>query len=203
MLDINNHFGIDVEDLFNEWFNGEYAAEFAERYPGKSISLVILNPDSPIQLLLDRDIPLKHAIIDTYLGDERLAEAPDGLRDNVEGKLRYVLTSMGDSVEAEANGFFFRPGMFPWQGAGENANFCGGVSGLAKEEDWAEFCKCSDKLAELLTAVGNVALKKTEELRSSDSPPIGARYGRGVVVSLEDVQTEIKNLQAQASQQAG
>jgi len=38
-----------------------------------------------------------------------------------------------------------------------------------------------------MAAVGKAALRKTEGLRKSPNPPVNARYGWGVTVTLEEV----------------
>jgi len=113
MLDLSSHFGINVEDLFLDWFRGEYAADFAERFPGKSIALVVLDPDSVFKVHFEWKTPLENAILVAHLGDEETCTKPDGLLHNVEGKLRYVLRSGDDSVAAENDPVFFRRGDFP------------------------------------------------------------------------------------------
>ena len=53
MLDLTNHFGINVKEKFLSWFHGDFAKEFAERFPGKGITLVILDPDNTLLACLD------------------------------------------------------------------------------------------------------------------------------------------------------
>jgi hypothetical protein len=176
MLNLNNHFGIDVQVRFDAWFHGEFAAEFQERWPGKGISLVVLDPDSRVAACLDWDTPLNHAVIVDFLGNEESHEKKGGTLNNVAGKLQYVLRTSCDSLRAETDYAYLRPGDFPWEGAGERKDFIGGVSGLAKEEDWEVFGRCIDRLIELLGKVGRAAKAKAESLHTSDDPPIGAKY---------------------------
>lgn len=186
MLDLTNHFGINVQEKFLSWFHGDFAKEFAERFPGKGITLVILDPDNIVKLLSEWDIPLANAILTTYLGDEGAHTKADGTLQNVVGKLRYCLrTAEVMSLRAEADYAWVRPGDFPWEGAGAHDGFLGGVSGLDKEDDWAVYCQCIDKLLEILEAVGKKALERTEELRSSDNTYIGARYCNVVLTDAE------------------
>jgi hypothetical protein len=188
MLDLTNHFGIDVEKRFLDWFHGEFAKEFAERFPEKKgISLVILDPDNIVKVVTEWGSPLENAILVSYLGDQEAHTKADGTLQNVVGKLRYVLRNGEEtSLEAEEDDLWVRPGDFPWEGAGEHKGFYGGVSGLDKADDWAVYTQCIDKLIEILKPIGKKALERTEELRSSEDPPVGARYCN-VTLTDEDV----------------
>ncbi len=188
MLDLTNHFGIDVKRRFNDWFHGEFAAEFAERFPNKGITLVILDPDNLMQACLEWRNPLAHEIFVGVLGDPKASNEPGGTYNNVAGKLTYVLRTISvTSLEAETDYVMLRPGDFPWEGAGMHEEFLGGVSGLAKEDDWAVYCQCIDKLRELLEAVGKKAKETADELRGTEDAPIGAKYLNGIVLADEDV----------------
>lgn len=187
MLDLSNHFGINVAEKFLGWFHGEFATEFAERFPDKGISLVVIDPDNIVKVMLEWDDPLGNAILVSYLGDQEAHTKADGTLQNVVGKLRYVLrTAEETSLPAETDFASVRPGDFPWEGAGGYRGLCGGVSGLDKADDWAVYKQCIDKLTEILEAVGKKALERTEQLRKSDDPPVGARYCN-VTLSDEDV----------------
>lgn len=176
MLDLSNHFGIDVKSRFDAWFHGEFADEFKERWPKKGITLVLLDMDNLFLLHEHWQDPLTHLLYVDFLGDEESHKKTDGTLENVGGKLQYVLRTGNNSVEAQTDFAGLRPGDFPWQGAGEHRGFLGGVSGLAKEEDWEVFRRCVNKLIELLEAVGEAASKKSERLRNSDNPEPGVKY---------------------------
>lgn len=188
MLDLTNHFGIDVKRRLNDWFHGEFATEFAERFPDKGITLVILDPDNTLQACLDWRTPLAHEIFVGVLGDAKASNEPGGTYNNVAGKLTYVLrTNSVVSRSAETDYAMLRPGDFPWEGAGMHEDFLGGVSGLAKEDDWEVYCQCIDKLRELLEAVGKKAKETADELRGTEGAPRGAKYLNGIVLTDEDV----------------
>ncbi len=188
MLNLRNHFGINVERKFLDWFRGEFATEFAERFPGKGITLVILDPDNLFQACLDWRTPLAHEILLGVLGDPKASNEPGGTYNNVVGKLMYVLrTNTYHSLDAETDYVMLRPGDFPWEGAGMYKEFLGGVSGLAKQDDWAVYCQCIDKLRELLEAVGKKAKETADELRGTEGAPIGIKYLNGIVLTDEDV----------------
>lgn len=178
MLDLTNHFGIDVEKKFIDWFHGKFATEFAERFPDKKgISLVILDPDNIVKVRAEWSDPLANAILVSYLGDQEAHTKADGTLQNVAGKLSFCLRGgYTHSRQAEESFLWVRPGDFPWEGAGEYRGFYGGVSGLDKADDWAVYQQCIGKLIEILEAVGKKALERTEQLRKSDDAPVGARY---------------------------
>lgn len=164
-MDLTNHFGINVEKRFKNWFHGEFADYFAVRFPDQTMTLVILDPDRAISSSLDWDKPEKHAMIILYQGPKRYHAKPGGTLENVYGKLRYVLRVFDDSIRSELaiEDDRLRPGDFPWEGAGWYFACFGGVSGLSKEEDWEMFCLCVDKLMELLSAAGRAARAKREK----------------------------------------
>ncbi len=187
-MDLTNHFGIDVARQFADWFDGEFAERFAKRFPDKTMTLIVLDPDQLISSCLHWEDPKKHIVLDGYLGSWEGVMKAGGTWENVLGKLRYVLRTMENSVEAETDYINLRPGDFPWEGAGEYKGFTGGVSGLAKEEDWEIFCFCVDKLFELITRVGQAAAIKTEQLRKAPDADPRAKYLR-VKLTEEEVES--------------
>jgi hypothetical protein len=200
MLDLTNHFGIDVKRKFLDWFHGDFAKEFAERFPGKGITLVILDPDNLFQASLDWHTPLAHEILVGVLGDLKASNEPGGTYNNVAGKLTYVLrTGSYESLDAETNYAMLRPGDFPWQGAGLYEEFPGGVSGLDKEDDWTVYCECIDKLRELLDAVGKKAMEVADELRGTEGASVGFKYLNRIVLRDEDVWPPAAEDQANSS----
>jgi len=160
---------------------------FTERFgDDKGMTLVVLNPDDVIGSSLDWSLPLKYKLVIGHVGDEVSVEAakgPEGTLANVCGKLRFVLRNYSDSVFAETAYAYIRPGDFPWEGAGIHLEFFGGVSGLAKEEDWEMYCLCIDKLVELLSAVNEAAMKLYFELDEAGKlPENGGKYFIGINV---------------------
>lgn len=188
MLDLTNHFGINVQEKFLSWFHGDFAKEFAERFPGKGITLVILDPDNTLLACLDWHTPLAHQIFVGVLGDPKASNEPGGTYNNVAGKLMYVLrTGSYESRAAETDYAMLRPGDFPWEGAGLYQDFLGGVSGLDKEDDWAVYCQCIDKLRELLEAVGKKAKEIADLRRGAQGFPVEVKYLNRIVLADEDV----------------
>lgn len=188
-MDLIDVFGINVKDQFLNWFNGDFAKMFGERFPGKSMTLIILDPDDLIDLMTSWRNPLSYEIIEAHLGDEGATTDPDGTRDNVVGKLRFVLRTLSDSVVAETEPQLVREGDFPWEGAGSYEGYIGGVSGLRKEDDWKIFCMCVDKLNELVGAVNIAAMARAAELREQDDCPAGTKYLQGIDLTEEPAQT--------------
>ena len=184
-MNLTNVFGINVEEQFLEWFNGEFATEFAERFPDKGMTLIVLDGDEPITIMENWETPLNFTLITAHLGDEEAAIAADGTEDNVVGKLRFCLRTMMDSAEAERRPDLVREGDFPHEGAGEYKGYYGGVSGLKKEEDWEIFCRCVDKLIELLAAVNSAAIAKADELREQEDCPRGTKYLNGISLAAD------------------
>lgn len=147
------------------------------------MTLVVLKTDDRAGLMHDWRHPQGFEMIVAHIGDEGVATAENGTYDNVKGKLRFVLRTGMDSVMAETRQDFVCPGDFPWEGAGEYEGYIGGVSGLAKEEDWEMYCKCIDKLIELLTKVISKAMERSNELRQQPDCPSGAKYMYHIDVS--------------------
>ncbi len=164
-MDLTNHFGINVEKRFKNWFHGEFADYFEARFPDQTMTLVILDPDRVVSSSLAWDKPEKHMMLALYQGPKRHHAKPGGTLENVYGKLRFALRTIDDSIQSELaiEDDRLRPGDFPWEGAGWYYACIGGVSGLSKEEDWEMFCLCVDKLMELLSAAGRAARAKREK----------------------------------------
>ena len=53
----------------------------------------------------------------------------------------------------------------------------------AKEEDWEMYCKCVDKLIELLKKVISRAMERSNQLRKLPDCPHGAKYMYAIDVS--------------------
>lgn len=186
-MDLSNVFGVNVEDEFLRWFRGAYTEGFAKRYPGKGMTFVVLDPDKGLSLFDSWETPLQYAMFTLHMGDEAVATAPDGTLENVEGKLRFVLRTLGrDSVEAEdALSHMVRPGDFAWEGAGEDDGFIAGVSGLAKQQDTLERRHCIAMLKAILAAVDKLAITKADKLRREPGCPLGTKYLNGINVAEE------------------
>lgn len=174
-MDLANYFGIDVEAQITDWFDGEFTEEFRRRFSGRDIGFFVLDNDRRSEW--DSEIPGVHTLLTLFTGDEDVAFADDGVIDNVNHKLRFVLRTGLNSVEAEkAFRYLVQPGDFPWEGAGTYRSFTGGVSGLLKEDDWRVFCQIIDKLIELLDAVAEKAQSICEIERKKDDAPVGTKY---------------------------
>jgi hypothetical protein len=185
-MNIENVFGINVHSQFMEWFDGEYAEQFAQRYPDKGISLIILDPDMSLASMYGWRDPLVNAIIAAHIGDDDAAHGSGGTQDNVAGKLQFVLRTGYDSEFARIRPHLLREGDFPYQGAGSYEDFFGGVSGLAQEDDWAEFQVCVDKLIVLLSAAGNAAVAEAARLRELPDTPVDVKYLRGINLAPDE-----------------
>ncbi|HMS91880.1 MAG TPA: hypothetical protein PJ993_00785 [Candidatus Saccharibacteria bacterium] len=182
-MDLKKVHGVNVLRMFMDWFEDEFYEEFYQRFPDKGMTLVVLDSDNLIDLQQNWRHPQGFEMIVAHIGDEAIAIAANGTYENVKGKLRFVLRTGMDSVMAETRQDFVRPGDFPWEGAGEHEGYIGGVSGLAKEEDWEMYCKCVDKLIELLKKVISRAMERSNQLRKLPDCPHGAKYMYAIDVS--------------------
>jgi hypothetical protein len=182
-MDLKNVHGVNVLKMFMDWFDGEFTDEFVQHFPEKGMTLIVLKSDNLIELQQNWRQPQGFRMIVAHIGDEATATASEGTYDNVLHKLHYVLRTGEDSVMAETRPDFVRPGDFPWEGAGMYEGYVGGVSGLAKEEDWEMYCKCIDKLIELLIKVISKAMERSNELRKQPDCPTGAKYMYHIDVS--------------------
>ncbi len=200
-MDLTNVFGANVEQEFFRWFNGEYAQELTERYPDmKGLTLVIIDPSKTLEACLNWHDPLEYMILIAHFGDEEASLGDGGTRENVERKLRFVLRTGEDSVYAEETSIHLvLPGDFPWQGAGVRKDFVGGVSGLAKEEDWRVFTECADKLTELLTKVNAAARAKWLELREGGDDSVETKYLTGDAIDLSDFFSTEESVEEESS----
>ena len=182
-MNLHNVFGVNVHDMFMDWFDGEFAEMFEGRFPDKGMTLVVLKNDNLVELEQNWRYPQGFELIVAHMGDEAVATTKDGTYDNVKGKLRFVVRTGRNSVAAETQQNLVQPGDFPWEGAGNYMGYIGGVSGLAKEEDWEMFCICVDKLIELLKDVNSVAMTISDNLRKKPGCPSGAKYLNGINAS--------------------
>lgn len=183
IMDLKNVHGVNVLRMFMDWFEGEFTDEFVQRFPDKGMTLVVLKSDEFVELQQNWRHPQGFQMIVAHIGDEAIATAENGTYDNVLHKLHFVLRTGEDSATAEIRQDLVRPGDFPWEGAGEYEGYVGGVSGLAKEEDWEMYCKCIDKLIELLTKVISKAMERSDKLRKQPDCPTGAKYMYHIDVS--------------------
>lgn len=186
-LDLKDVFGVNVLAWLTTWFNGEFTTMFNERWH-QGMTLVVLNTDDFVELMQGWRDPLKFAMINFYIGGRDEALKTDGTRDNVAGKLRWVLrhlwrSMMANSVHSETKHDQVRVGDFTWEGAGLYRGYIGGVSGLKKKEDWMLFCFFIDKLIELLDLVNTAAMQKADELRKQPDCPEGVKYLIGINVA--------------------
>ena len=182
-MNLHNVFGVNVYQMFMDWFDGEFTEMFNQRFPDKGMTLVILNSDNLVELEQNWRHPQGFELIVAHIGDETVATAKDGTYDNVKGKLRFVLRTGLNSVAAETQQDRVRAGDFPWEGAGHHMGYIGGVSGLAKEEDSEMLRICIDKLREMLKEVNTVAMTISDNLRKKPGCPSGAKYLNGINAS--------------------
>jgi hypothetical protein len=189
--DLTDVFGVDVDALFREWIHGEFAAWLQEKFPGKHITLVLLDTAQRIDACeywfdsQDYQLFVEHVGTDDA---QEKAKQSGGTLQNVHRKLRFVLRTGLDSLDAEEEyAHLVLPGDFPWEGAGDHAAQLGGVSGLDKESDWQAFCKCVDKLNELLSAINRAAMAKANELRQLEDSPVEVKYLEGIELTVDEV----------------
>lgn len=188
-MDLKDIFGVNVEEQFLAWFHGEFTEKFHKRFPeAEGLTLLILNPETWIDSVQYHYSPADEILVEAVIGDQDKASADGGTNQNVLGKLRFVLRTTQDSRLAEDElVYLLQPGDFPYEGAGEHRHFFGGVSGLAKEDDWRVFCECVDKLIELLMPVCQAARERAEQMRKDESLAQNvrneAKYLRGIDVS--------------------
>lgn len=180
---LKNVHGVNVLKMFMDWFNGDFTDEFVRRFPGKGMTLVVLKTDELIEMQQNWRYPQGFEMIVAHIGDEAIATATNGNYENVLHKLHFVLRTGEDSVLAEDRPDLVRPGDFPWEGAGMYEGYVGGVSGLAKVDDWEMYRKCIDKLIELLSDVIGAAMERSNELRQQPDCPSGAKYMYAIDVS--------------------
>ncbi len=196
-MELTDVFGLNVKAMFLEWFHGDFATEFAQRFPGKGMTFVLLDPDDTLAAVISWRRPLEYAMIASHLGDAAVARAPDGTLENVGGKLRFCLRNMEDSVVAETNPRLVRAGDFPWEGAGNHRDlWWGGVSGLLKKEDWELFCQCVDWIDDLVTRITKKAIQKADALRKQEGCPVGTKYLKGITITLDELNAEANDAEA-------
>lgn len=187
-LNLANVFGVNVEKMFRVWFENQYLPAFRELYPDKDITAVLLDPRLGYFEQMqswDNPLALSHIVLhsDNSTAGSIAATAPGGTLENVKRKLCYCLRIMANSVYAEEYPESIREGDFPWEGAGEINGIVGGVSGLKKDEDWAELKKLIAKLRELLRAVNGAAVTKAAGLKGTPEHNLGAKYLIGINVA--------------------
>lgn len=181
-----NVHGVNVLRMFMDWFEGEFTDEFIASFPkAGGMTLVVLNTESIVDQAQTWRHPQGFEMIVAHIGDAAVATAKEGTYDNVKGKLRFVLRTGEDSVMAESRQDMVQVGDFPYEGAGFYEGYTGGVSGLAKEDDWKMYCKCIDKLIELLIKVISKAIERSKELREQPDCPPGAKYMYAIDVHSE------------------
>jgi hypothetical protein len=189
-MELANYFGIDVSARFDGWFRTDFADMIKARFGmDKIMSLIILDPDDACDALVNWREPLRNAMITADIGSADRVTSPTGTRNNVCGKLRYVLRTGRNSVEAETSHGSRREGDFPWEGAGiyypagSGLTYIGGVSGLAKEEDWEMFVHCVEQLHGMIVMVDAAAKHKYDSLRAADDLPDEWKYMDGLTIS--------------------
>ncbi|HSX14303.1 MAG TPA: hypothetical protein VLE72_00090 [Candidatus Saccharimonadales bacterium] len=187
-MDLTNVFGVNVLAQFVKWFHGPFAVEFTEQFPGKGLTLVILDPDMTCDAMLSWQDPMRYRMFVAHQGSVTVAEALNGTLENVIGKLHFCLRTGYASVKAETMKYLVREGDFPHEGAGEYRDHFGGASGLAKEDDWKIYCQCVDKLIELLDDAIGRAMERAEVLRHDAAAPAGVKYLHHI--NLAEIATE-------------
>lgn len=183
-LDLENFFGIDAKaqfelyldsDEFVEWLEANCPATDPE-YPDP-VSFALLNPDW--RDFYDWRNPFGgNNLLFSYVasGDVVAGMEPDGTMENVEHKLRFVLRTGLNSVEAQTRLDLVRPGDFPHEGAGTYRGYTGGVSGRKAPQDWIIFCHLVDKLIEILQQIGAQANARCDIERKVPDCKVGTKY---------------------------
>lgn len=176
-MDLENFFGVNVRSQFEAYVDSpEFDAWLKANTNGSDpVSFAVLENRQ-------RDdwhwtAPLRNCtfryVVSGYVGK---GMEPDGTMENVERKLRFVLRTGLNSVEARTRPDLIQPGDFPHEGAGTYRGYTGGVSGRKAPEDWRIFCHLVDKLIELLGTVGTKVLNKCDELRKDPNALVGTKY---------------------------
>jgi hypothetical protein len=184
-LSLQNVFGVNVEEMFREWFQTKYIPSFRRRYgTDQDISAILLDPrHNWLQRMQAWEDPqlLSHIVLYTNGSDAGLIEAtaPGGTLENVRRKLRPCLRHLCSSRDVERLLEYLCEGDFPWEGADED----GGVSGLKKEEDAKELKKLEKKLRKLFRKVLKAAIKKAESLEGTPEYNLGGKYLIGINVA--------------------
>lgn len=147
-------FWVDVQSQLEEWWWSVGEKEFFAAHPderGKNYFAIILDPNYP------HDWQRPFAGPSYFLTNVRESELlhPTGTPSNVAGKMRFVLRTGLDSVEAETRYDLVLPGDFPWEGAGETDGYPGGVSGFAKKSDTVLRARITEKIVGLRTAAAD------------------------------------------------
>lgn len=186
-------FGFPIREVFDDWFDKVFTPSFHKRFgDDKGMTLVLLDPDQTLSAILNWDDPLRHRMIVKYIR-ETDAIQPGGTLYNVAGKLRFSLRTACNSVMAESANGLRRPLDFPWEGAGfvvigdDRPEFIGGVSGLAKEDDWAVLVECATMLADLMIIVDAVAYWKYQKVTQIKPVPVDLKYMENLHVTQSDV----------------
>jgi hypothetical protein len=161
-----------IDDL-EDWWGREFLPEFHEKFDTydangnlqvAQLYVVLLDPAETH----DWHVPLTNAIVLLSTNQEEALQ-PDGLRDNVVGKLAFSLRTGLPSSEAARQPHLLRRGDFPYAGADPE----GGASGVSEEGDFWCYQQVKAKFEELLAEDGRQAISD-----SRNKSFAGARYMR-------------------------
>lgn len=174
-------FGTDIQSQLEEWWWGGGEEKFFRLHPdekGKKYFALILDPNYA------HDAQRPFAGPSYCLTNLRGADLlnPVGTPSNVAGKLRFVLRTGLDSVEAETRHDLGLPGDFTWEGGGKTHGYPGGVSGFVKEVDTALRVEITEKIVELRTVAADPIFQAAKERSAATKylggHPLGLAGGR-------------------------
>lgn len=172
------YFDVDVMEEFRRWWHTEGAAEYEAKYGNTAMAFVVLNPASTSYYIVER--PLDESLYELLVAPrgtgadefDALFSGPTGLLNNVAGKLRFVIRTGQNSVQAETQEWLLEPGDFPFEGAGIYRGFTGGVSGLANQDNWKVFCWLIDKFVEIRRAAARAAIERMKNRDKTNDDPL-------------------------------
>ncbi len=151
------HFGADIDAMLQAWFQQTFVPELREKYGEDAEVAVLILGQVPWLRKASclEDFQLQHVLSS---GDSSNIAGNEGLRANVEHKLKFVMRTGLPSSFARQRPDLVEPGDFPWAGAGTYKGYTGGVSGLNEESDWWVFERIIDKLIELRATAAKPAI---------------------------------------------
>ncbi|HSX41155.1 MAG TPA: hypothetical protein VLF21_00760 [Candidatus Saccharimonadales bacterium] len=159
---MSERFGLLIQRQLDTWFHQVMVPNLQQKYGDDvEVSVVILDPAR----VPDPSDPCSTGLYFVSVGDETRISAEEGLTDNVDHKLRFVLRTGLPSSEAALRPDLVEPGDFPWAGAGTYRDYTGGASGLKEESDWWVFCRVVDHVIHLRTDAALRPIQACKERR--------------------------------------